>query len=155
MTLSCLLPPDKTVKLWKVSERDKRPEGYNLKDEDGRLRDPSMITVLRVSAGTPRLQGAFLFRGLDRNRHRCHLRAALLVMPSVRRVGVRGRDCPLSRVRRSGRRADAGAEEGALRRGAQAAPAPGRCAARSRGLARVGCRGAAARPACPSWRGGG
>ncbi|KAI1234285.1 Serine/threonine-protein phosphatase 2A 55 kDa regulatory subunit B beta isoform, partial [Lamprotornis superbus] len=40
---------DKTVKLWKVSERDKRPEGYNLKDEDGRLRDPSMITVLRDS----------------------------------------------------------------------------------------------------------
>lgn len=46
-------PPDKTVKLWKVSERDKRPEGYNLKDEDGRLRDPSMITVLRVSVGGP------------------------------------------------------------------------------------------------------
>lgn len=40
--------PDKTVKLWKVSERDKRPEGYNLKDEDGRLRDPSTITTLRV-----------------------------------------------------------------------------------------------------------
>lgn len=39
---------DKTVKLWKVSERDKRPEGYNLKDEDGRLRDPSTITTLRV-----------------------------------------------------------------------------------------------------------
>lgn len=37
------------MKLWKVSERDKRPEGYNLKDEDGRLRDPSMITSLRVS----------------------------------------------------------------------------------------------------------
>ncbi|CAG04756.1 unnamed protein product, partial [Tetraodon nigroviridis] len=26
---------DKTIKLWKVSERDKRPEGYNLKDEEG------------------------------------------------------------------------------------------------------------------------
>lgn len=48
---SPLSSPDKTVKLWKVSERDKRPEGYNLKDEDGRLRDPSMITVLRVSVG--------------------------------------------------------------------------------------------------------
>ncbi|XP_072791484.1 serine/threonine-protein phosphatase 2A 55 kDa regulatory subunit B beta isoform isoform X1 [Taeniopygia guttata] len=44
---------DKTVKLWKVSERDKRPEGYNLKDEDGRLRDPSMITVLRVPVLRP------------------------------------------------------------------------------------------------------
>lgn len=82
------------MKLWKVSERDKRPEGYNLKDEDGRLRDPSMITVLRVSVGTPRLQGAFLFRGLDENRHRCHLCAVLLVMPSVRGGGVSGgRDC--------------------------------------------------------------
>lgn len=39
---------DKTVKLWKISERDKRPEGYNLKDEDGRIRDPSTITSLRV-----------------------------------------------------------------------------------------------------------
>ncbi|OXB76648.1 UNVERIFIED_CONTAM: hypothetical protein H355_008687 [Colinus virginianus] len=44
---------DKTVKLWKVSERDKRPEGYNLKDEDGRLRDPSMITSLRVPVLRP------------------------------------------------------------------------------------------------------
>ena len=42
---------DKTVKLWKVSERDKRPEGYNLKDEEGRLRDPATITTLRVSPG--------------------------------------------------------------------------------------------------------
>lgn len=45
------LPPpsvDKTIKLWKISERDKRAEGYNLKDEDGRLRDPFRITSLRV-----------------------------------------------------------------------------------------------------------
>lgn len=40
--------PDKTVKLWKISERDKRPEGYNLKDEDGRIRNPLTITSLRV-----------------------------------------------------------------------------------------------------------
>ncbi|XP_053524351.1 serine/threonine-protein phosphatase 2A 55 kDa regulatory subunit B delta isoform isoform X1 [Artibeus jamaicensis] len=39
---------DKTIKLWKISERDKRAEGYNLKDEDGRLRDPFRITALRV-----------------------------------------------------------------------------------------------------------
>ncbi|XP_069755070.1 serine/threonine-protein phosphatase 2A 55 kDa regulatory subunit B beta isoform isoform X2 [Narcine bancroftii] len=39
---------DKTVKLWKISERDKRPEGYNLKDEDGRIKDPSTITALRA-----------------------------------------------------------------------------------------------------------
>lgn len=39
---------DKTIKLWKISERDKRAEGYNLKDEDGRLRDPFRITALRM-----------------------------------------------------------------------------------------------------------
>ncbi|XP_056650889.1 serine/threonine-protein phosphatase 2A 55 kDa regulatory subunit B delta isoform isoform X3 [Monodelphis domestica] len=39
---------DKTIKLWKISERDKRAEGYNLKDEDGRLRNPFRITALRV-----------------------------------------------------------------------------------------------------------
>lgn len=40
---------DKTIKLWKVSERDKRPEGYNLKDEEGRLKDISTITSLQVN----------------------------------------------------------------------------------------------------------
>lgn len=40
---------DKTIKLWKISERDKRPEGYNLKEEDGRYKDPNNITSLRVS----------------------------------------------------------------------------------------------------------
>lgn len=40
--------PDKTIKLWKISERDKRPEGYNLKEEDGRYKDPNTITSLRV-----------------------------------------------------------------------------------------------------------
>lgn len=44
---------DKTIKLWKISERDKRAEGYNLKDEDGRLRDPFRITALRVSRVSP------------------------------------------------------------------------------------------------------
>uniref|UniRef100_G1TUP4 Serine/threonine-protein phosphatase 2A 55 kDa regulatory subunit B n=1 Tax=Oryctolagus cuniculus TaxID=9986 RepID=G1TUP4_RABIT len=39
---------DKTIKLWKISERDKRAEGYNLKDEDGRLRGPFRVTALRV-----------------------------------------------------------------------------------------------------------
>lgn len=46
-------PPDKTIKLWKISERDKRAEGYNLKDEDGRLRDPFRITSLRVCLAIP------------------------------------------------------------------------------------------------------
>lgn len=44
-----LVLSDKTVKLWKISERDKRPEGYNLKDEDGRVRDPTTVTALKVS----------------------------------------------------------------------------------------------------------
>lgn len=34
--------------MWKISERDKRPEGYNLKEEDGRCRDSTTITTLRV-----------------------------------------------------------------------------------------------------------
>lgn len=44
----CLSLSDKTIKLWKISERDKRAEGYNLKDEDGRLREPFRLTSLRV-----------------------------------------------------------------------------------------------------------
>lgn len=43
---------DKTIKLWKISERDKRPEGYNLKEEDGRYKNPNTITSLRVRAQT-------------------------------------------------------------------------------------------------------
>lgn len=46
--LCSVSPADKTIKLWKVSERDKRPEGYNLKEEDGRYRDPNTVTTLRV-----------------------------------------------------------------------------------------------------------
>ncbi|XP_041368967.1 serine/threonine-protein phosphatase 2A 55 kDa regulatory subunit B alpha isoform-like isoform X2 [Gigantopelta aegis] len=44
---------DKTVKLWKVAERDKKPEGYNLKDENGLMRDPTSITSLRVPNFAP------------------------------------------------------------------------------------------------------
>lgn len=40
---------DKTIKLWKITERDKRPEGYNLKDEEGKLKDLSTVTSLQVS----------------------------------------------------------------------------------------------------------
>lgn len=48
LTHGCFIA-DKTIKLWKISERDKRPEGYNLKEEDGRYRDPTTVTTLRVS----------------------------------------------------------------------------------------------------------
>ena len=51
--LPSILFTDKTVKLWKVSERHKKPEGYNLKDEGGLLRDPSNITSLRVPVFKP------------------------------------------------------------------------------------------------------
>ena len=44
---------DKTIKLWKVSERDRRAEGYNLKEDSGILRDPSSITSLRVPVLKP------------------------------------------------------------------------------------------------------
>lgn len=55
-SLQCSLLPftDKTIKLWKISERDKRPEGYNLKEDDGRYKDPNTITSLRVSTDMTR-----------------------------------------------------------------------------------------------------
>merc|ERR1712029_323941 len=44
---------DKTVKLWKVSERDKKAEGYNLKEDSGLLKDPTSINTLRVPVLRP------------------------------------------------------------------------------------------------------
>jgi len=44
---------DKTIKLWKVSERDKRAEGYNLKEDTGLLKDPNTINTLRVPVLRP------------------------------------------------------------------------------------------------------
>lgn len=46
---------DKTIKLWKIAERNKRIEGYNLRDENGQLRinDPNLITSLRVPKAVP------------------------------------------------------------------------------------------------------
>ncbi|XP_012943967.1 serine/threonine-protein phosphatase 2A 55 kDa regulatory subunit B alpha isoform [Aplysia californica] len=44
---------DKTIKLWKVAERNKRPEGYNLKDELGQSRNPTSITSLCVPVFQP------------------------------------------------------------------------------------------------------
>ncbi|KPJ03814.1 Protein phosphatase PP2A 55 kDa regulatory subunit [Papilio xuthus] len=44
---------DKTIKLWKVSERDKRVTGYNTREEGGRLRHPSRVTQLRVPTVRP------------------------------------------------------------------------------------------------------
>ncbi|KAL4708527.1 hypothetical protein ACJJTC_014135 [Scirpophaga incertulas] len=44
---------DKTIKLWKVSERDKRVTGYNTREEGGGPREPSRITQLRVPTVRP------------------------------------------------------------------------------------------------------
>ncbi len=40
---------DKTVKLWKVSEKGWQVDGFNLKDNNGGYRDPASVTTLRVS----------------------------------------------------------------------------------------------------------
>jgi len=41
---------DKTIKLWKIQERDRRVEGYNLKEENGTslMLDEASVTTLRV-----------------------------------------------------------------------------------------------------------
>ncbi|CAH1783866.1 unnamed protein product [Owenia fusiformis] len=44
---------DKTVKLWKVTERDRRPQGYNLKEEGGTTRTSTDITTLKVPVFKP------------------------------------------------------------------------------------------------------
>ncbi|XP_054167215.1 serine/threonine-protein phosphatase 2A 55 kDa regulatory subunit B alpha isoform-like isoform X2 [Oppia nitens] len=44
---------DKTIKLWKINERDKRIDGYNLRDETGQNRDPNSLTSLRVPTLRP------------------------------------------------------------------------------------------------------
>ncbi|XP_013786723.1 protein phosphatase PP2A 55 kDa regulatory subunit-like isoform X1 [Limulus polyphemus] len=44
---------DKTIKLWKVSERDKTIDGYNLKDGNGQMKDPSSITTLHIPVVKP------------------------------------------------------------------------------------------------------
>ena len=46
----CSVFKDKTIKLWKITERDKRPEGYNLKDEEGKLKDLSTVTSLQAGS---------------------------------------------------------------------------------------------------------
>jgi len=52
-TTVCVDAADKTVKLWKVSERRKRTDGFNLRDEMGSPVDPSSVTSLRVPVFKP------------------------------------------------------------------------------------------------------
>ena len=44
---------DKTVKLWKIAEKKRRAEGYNLRDENGVIRSANNITNLRVPVIKP------------------------------------------------------------------------------------------------------
>ncbi|CAH0554351.1 unnamed protein product [Brassicogethes aeneus] len=44
---------DKTIKLWKVSERDKKVEGYNTRSDNGSLIDPANVSALRVPVIKP------------------------------------------------------------------------------------------------------
>ena len=39
---------DKTVKLWKIAEKTKRAEGYNLRDDNGTIRSANHVTDLRI-----------------------------------------------------------------------------------------------------------
>jgi serine/threonine-protein phosphatase 2A regulatory subunit B len=44
---------DKTVKLWKISEKTKRAEGFNLRDDNGIIRSTNNITNLRIPVIRP------------------------------------------------------------------------------------------------------
>ena len=47
-TLNPALPVDKVIKLWKVSERRYKLDGFNLHDEYGVQRDVQSINTLRI-----------------------------------------------------------------------------------------------------------
>jgi serine/threonine-protein phosphatase 2A regulatory subunit B len=44
---------DKTVKLWKISEKTKRAEGFNLRDDNGTIHSTNHITNLRIPVIRP------------------------------------------------------------------------------------------------------
>jgi serine/threonine-protein phosphatase 2A regulatory subunit B len=51
--MNLISPLDKTVKLWKISEKTKRAEGYNLRDDNGIIRSANNITNLRIPVIKP------------------------------------------------------------------------------------------------------
>ena len=84
-----LLFLDKTIKLWKVSERDKRAEGYNLKEDSGVLRDPSSITTLRVPVLKPmELMVEASPRRIFANAHTYHINSISVNSDQVQRDPV-------------------------------------------------------------------
>ena len=77
---------DKTIKLWKGSERDRRAEGYNLKEDSGILRDPSSITSLRVPVLKPmELMVEASPRRIFANAHTYHINSISVNSDQVRR----------------------------------------------------------------------
>ncbi|XP_074602737.1 protein phosphatase 2 regulatory subunit tws [Brevipalpus obovatus] len=44
---------DKTIKLWKISEKEKRIDGYNLRDDDGQYMNPNSLNSLRIPVIKP------------------------------------------------------------------------------------------------------
>ncbi|EZA59324.1 Protein phosphatase PP2A 55 kDa regulatory subunit [Ooceraea biroi] len=74
---------DKTIKLWKVSERDKRVEGYNTKEENGAIRDPACITALRVPTIKPmELMVEASPRRIFANAHTYHINNIVDIKPT-------------------------------------------------------------------------
>jgi len=57
--MACITPfdflflTDKTVKLWKISERCYAPSNFNLRDDQGVPRNPEDVTTLRVPVFKP------------------------------------------------------------------------------------------------------
>ncbi len=82
---------DKTIKLWKVSERDKRAEGYNLKDEAGELKDRGSLTGLRVMPVAHYIKT--LLRLFD------HIFLSIDVGPRIKTNGAYGGGVPSSDLR--------------------------------------------------------
>jgi len=65
---------DKTIKLWKVSEREWKVEGFNLRDDNGTYRDPSSITSIHVPVvKQTQLQVEASMRRLFANAHTYHI----------------------------------------------------------------------------------
>jgi len=65
---------DKTIKLWRVTEKEWKVEGFNLKEENGTYRDPANITQLSVPKVTPtNLMVEASLRRVFANAHTYHI----------------------------------------------------------------------------------
>ena len=72
-----------------MSERDKRAEGYNLKEDSGVLRDPSSITSLRVPVLKPmELMVEASPRRIFANAHTYHINSISVNSDQVSILGV-------------------------------------------------------------------